>query len=452
MSFDYVIYSTAILAALTGASMGYLRSINANSSWWWLLPVFIGMAWNLVSLVVIEYGFFITEQSAYSMQTGAALRYLLFLIPGVIAFRLMAGDSRKLMIERGGGLGVRVGPMDLWVLAGTGLVVAVLMLNAALSPAGWSGGIDRFNWWENSRYPWLQRITGTVCWPLAFSLGILLARFTAVRAHSLRTIVLILYVGYLGFLIWMGQKFNGLTVPFLALFLPMVTMRGAHLRLSIRGLFESRSRQELMAFAGAGSIAASLLGFLVYRWFEMNSQTAAIGLNTLETLFYRAFILQGHSYYGADYIHFRDHFPTDEVLRLFAELDYSGILTVMNLVGDTSLVESYTERGVRYATIHPSFALMAGGPVGALAVSTVIGGIVGLAARWFRIGQLRNSMILQFCAANLVFRGYGLFMMSDVSMLVSLKFLGPILIGTGALFIRPSQSVLGPELDQRPIA
>lgn len=61
-------------------------------------------------------------------------------------------------------------------------------------------------------------------------------------------------------------------------------------------------------------------------------------------------------------------------------------------------------------------------------------------------------MILQFCAANLVFRGYGLFMMRDVSMLFYLKFLAPILIGIGALFIRPSQSVLDPELDQRPIA
>lgn len=452
MSFDYIIYSTAIIIVLIAVSMGYLRSVNSNASWWWLLPLFIGMSWNLVSLVVIEYGFFITEQATYSVQTGAAFRYLLFLIPGVFAFRVMAGDSSGLASERGGRPGVRVGPMDLWVLAGTGLVVAVLIFNAALSPAGWSGGVDRFNWWENSRYPWLQRITGTVCWPLAFSLGILLARFTAVRAHSLRTVVLVIFVGYLWFLVWMGQKFNGLTVPLLALFLPMVTMHGSHLRLSIRGLFESRSRRGLVAIVSGAAIASCFLGFLVYRWFDLNTQTSGIGLNTIETLFYRAFILQGHSYYGADYIHFRDHFPTDEVLRLFAELDYSGILTVMNLVGDTSLVESYTERGVRYATIHPSFALMAGVPVGALGVSAVIGGIVGLAARWFRIGQLRNSMILQFCAANLVFRGYGLFMMSDVSMLISLKFLAPILIGTGALFIRPSNSVFDPELDQRPIA
>lgn len=428
MKLEYLIYAAFTLLIHAGISVWYVRQINRDSGWWWLMPVYFGMTWNLVSLVVIEYGFYITEQGTFSSQTGAAFRYLLFILPVGLVLNAIGSSSNKESVSADGTTG-RSGTVETLALAACAVVVAMLTLNSMLSPSGWSGGVDRFNWWENSRFPRLQMITGTVCWPVVYGLGILLANFTRRKETTLRLAVMVVAAFYLFFLVRMGQKFNGLTVPVFALFLPIACVQGFQLRATFRSLFESQFRQRLILGTLFFTLVVTGLGFLVYRWFDLNAQSASVGMDVLDSLLYRAFVIQAHSYFGADYLHFRDHFTPEEGRRVFDQLQFSSIQTVMGLVGDLTLVESYNERGVRFATIHPSFAVLVGGIPGALILSTVIGGIMAVAVRWFRSGLRQGSPLLQFCAANLVFCAYGLFMMGEVTLLLSVKFLAPLLIG-----------------------
>ncbi len=428
MKLEYLIYASFTLLIHLGISIWYVRQLNRDSRWWWMMPIYFGMSWNVVSLVVIEYGFYITEQGTFSSQTGAALRYLLFVLPVGLVFRAIGSrPARDPAVPNG--IPEKSGAVEVLALGACGVVVALLTVNSVLSPSGWSGGVDRFNWWENSRFPRLQLITGTVCWPVVYGLGILLANFTRRKETTLRLAVMVVAAFYLFFLVRMGQKFNGLTVPVFALFLPIACVQGFQLRATFRSLFESQFRQRLILGTLFFTMVVTGLGFLVYRWFDLNAQSASVGLDVIDTLLYRAFVIQAHSYFGADYLHFRDNFTPEEGLRVFDQLQFSSIQTVMGLVGDLALVESYNERGVRYATIHPSFAVLVGGIPGALILSTVIGAIMAVAARWFQSGLNQRSPLLQFCAGNLVFCAYGLFMMGEVTLLLSVKFLAPFAIG-----------------------
>ena len=445
----YPIYAAFLLLVIATVGFKYRSWLSKNPIWWFFAPLVYGYLWNQTSLIVIEKGFYITEQGTSSEFTGAAVRFAFFSSFVLLGFYLTCGRIQVQSIDKSLNVASNTLGVSRVFLMGCSVVVAALAFNAALSPSGWSGGVDRFNWWENSRYPALKKITGEVCWPVIYGVGICFANSVASRDKVGIYAGLLSATGYMFFLLRMGQKYNGLLPPLFALALPILFIYKVKPQLfsgfttNVAQVKTARRLILISALAAIGLLAMAV------GWFASTWQNSRMAMGPLENLAYRVLVLQGHSYYGADYVHYNDRIRAEEVWRSLVDNEYSCISTVMVLVGDPELVNDYKARGVRYATISPSFSILLGGTVGAALGSFAIGLIAGIGARFFNAGSERASIALQYCGINLVLIGYGLMMMNEFSVLLSIKFLGPAFIGLVVLLVssRQSLSIRRPDKD-----
>lgn len=227
---------------------------------------------------------------------------MLFLLT-ILGFRFGTGrevaptaDELKRAAIRGSGINS--------ILLGGCLGVATLLAgNTALSASGWSGPIDRFNWWENSRFPILRMITGAVCWPAVYGIGVGLANAMLSRNRLWIGVAGLAALLYLFFLVRMAQKYNGLIPPLIALVLPIAygfrikPVLLADKNASREQLKANRRLIATMAIIGAALVATA------FGWFSSTWQNSKLAMGAFENLPYRVFMIQGHTYFGADYLH-----------------------------------------------------------------------------------------------------------------------------------------------------
>ena len=424
----YFAYAALVTGLTALVGLWFHRVLLKNSNWWFFVPLIYGYLWNQTSLVALERGFFITEQGTVSEFSGAALRYWIF-----FCFVLLGFISSCPKDHPGGPL-FHSGQFNRQtaraLIIACAIVTFSLAANAALSPSGWSGGIDRFNWWENSRFPGLRQLTGEVCWPVTYGVGICFAIGAGSNDRFLRWSSAICVIAYLFFLFRMGQKYNGFIPPLFALSIPTLILFRVRPSFTNYSLSQARAARRLLFAVG---VAAGFLLVMASSWFALNWQNSRMAMGPLENLAYRVFILQAHTYYGADYMHFQERFPSSEALRELRDNNFESIPTVMKLIGDQDLVQDYQTRGVRFATIHPAISILAGGIPLATLTSFVIGAIAGLGSRFFLLGTTSRSILLQYSGVSLGLFAYGLFMMSDLSSVLSLKFLLPLSMGVAII-------------------
>ncbi len=160
----------------------------------------------------------------------------------------------------------------------------VLLLNAGLSKLPlFDPSITRFTYWENSKFPFLNKVFGNTSIFIPFVLGILY------RSNKKKSIFLMgVYFAY-NFMI--GQKFSPIVSGLFSFFLPIVLMSTQKIR--INWLF---NKKIIFSFV----IIFGLAYHVIYKRYEQRRPYAIIKIyDPNEAMFYRAFGLQGHLFWGA---------------------------------------------------------------------------------------------------------------------------------------------------------
>lgn len=236
------------------------------------------------SLIYIEEGIFISEQGRESYFVGATLTYVIYFIItfSVIFLTFTSFKKLKAMTPVFSDNGKPLDKKIIYYIAV--IAMSVLFFNASLSKLPlFDPSITRFSYWENSQFPFLNKILGNTSIFIPFILGIL---YKHNKVKSI--IILILYFGY-NFLI--GQKFSPIVSGLFSFFLPMILEYDK--RINIKFFF---NKKVIISFLLIFAVAY----LVIYKRYEQRRPYAIIKIyDPNEAMFYRAFGLQGHLMWGA---------------------------------------------------------------------------------------------------------------------------------------------------------
>lgn len=165
--------------------------------------IIIQYVWMFFSLIVIESGVHIVEQGRNGYFTYSSLILLLFYIStlfSLILFRkIFSNFFKNLKATKFKFFGVKEESLTLLLIS---FVFFAAFLNLFLSEIPlFSEKITKFNYWENSRLPFLKPIVGNVMAFVAFG--------TALLYKNYKKTSIIFGILYVAYLVLIGQKFTG---------------------------------------------------------------------------------------------------------------------------------------------------------------------------------------------------------------------------------------------------
>lgn len=236
------------------------------------------------SLIFIENGVYISEQGREGYFVGATLVYVLYFIITFLFLYATINSLNKIkpvvfVIKSEGKI------IDKNIVFYVILIVQLLLLyNASQSKLPlFDSSVTRFTYWQNSKYPFLNKIFGNTSIFIPFSLGIL---YTGKRKMSV--FLMMVYFGY-NFLI--GQKFSPIVSGLYSFFLPIVVANSK--KINFKSFFNKRVLL-------AGVLIFSLAYAVIYKRYEQRRPYAVIKIyDPNEAMFYRVFGLQGHLMWGS---------------------------------------------------------------------------------------------------------------------------------------------------------
>ncbi|MDY8138682.1 DUF6418 domain-containing protein [Aquimarina sp. 2201CG5-10] len=247
------------------------------------LLVFQGLS-IIPSLIYIEEGIYISEQGRDSFFVGATLIYIVYFI---ITFLFILATFNTLKKVKPITPRLKIGNTILDVKVIFFIVIAtllVLLYNASQSRLPlFDIGVTRFTYWENSKFPFLNKVLGNTSIFIPFALGILFKRY---KKSSI--FLMMVYFGY-NFLI--GQKFSPIVSGLFSFFLPIVLT--SDYKIDFKKIFNKKVLFPLIIIFGVAYA-------VIYKRYEERSPYAIIKIyDPNEAIFYRAFGLQGHLMWGA---------------------------------------------------------------------------------------------------------------------------------------------------------
>ncbi len=382
-----------------------------------LFMLWFGHFWMALSSAYLEGGVYITEQQRYSFYNGATFWLLIldaFLWTGIWCSISFLSKFKGLASVRFGKLGVQ------FVLLFVGVALLLLFLNLVLTGSPmFDSELTRFNYWDNSRLPFLNKILGDVAAPLLVMLGVVFAicKFEGrVWYSKLSLFFFCLFVLYY-FLI--GHKFSMQLLAF-SMFLPPFLF----VRLVGGGGLGFKFRHVVGAVFGL----FFLFCFIVWNYLEKHSGFVEGQGGAVNAVLYRFFGLQGHVWWGGfnEFLDSAREAGTDPVQSMF-----NGMQTMMYVVSPPALVDNYLAAGVRFTMAYPAIILYTFGMLGAILFQAfaglAIGLLVVLCERQLLAGRLIGSIFSLLILNNLII----VFNMGDFSALLSVKFFLPCV----ALFI-----------------
>ena len=261
----------------------FLAKINIKTLFLFGLLVFQGLA-IIPSLVYIEEGIFISEQGRQSFFSYATLTYVLYFIITFLTIFITFGALNKVKTAPirfklfGSSVDDRI--LILIVVFSLGL----LILNAIQSQLPLiDPSVSRFTYWENSKYPFLNKIFGNVSIFIPFALGLLF------RKHKFLSIFLMIV--YFVYNFFIGQKFSPIISGLFSFALPIVLLSDR--KLNLKKIF---NRKIIIICV----IIFGLAYGIIYKRYEQNQPYAIVKIyDPNEAIFYRIFGLQGHLMWGA---------------------------------------------------------------------------------------------------------------------------------------------------------
>lgn len=223
------------------------------------------------------------------------------------------------------------------------LSLLALMFNLMMSEVPLWGGISRFDYWGQSKMPWLSKILGETSAVIAFCCGLLYA----FAKSSYSRFSIILFVSYLVYLILIGNKFSALFTAILTFLIPFFVSKS-------RFVFSFR-------FVSITLLSVILAFFLVYYYYETfgNDYSKLLGLSIVEAIFYRLMALQGQLFWSS----------ISDAGILHGAWDLSFILNPMQSLmyhhlGDAA--RDAVERGVNLTNAFPAYLFRTVGILGGM--------------------------------------------------------------------------------------
>lgn len=292
----------------------------------------------LPSLIYIEEGILINEQGRFSFYTGATILCTIYFILTflVIAISFKSFNKKSLPTFY---FGFKKQKMDIYIIAG-GVIfsLVILLLNAALSPLPlFSDSVDRFSYWSESRFPFLNTIFGNTAMFIPFGCGILFSKY--------KKTAILLFLVYLGYNFLIGQKFSPIVGGSFSFLLPIVFYYKHDLKNIVKKNIVSISLAVMVVF-GAMYVAT-------YHKYKNNYPFANIGIyDPHQAMLYRIFGLQGHLFWGATERYVvgktepKSFNPTELVL---------GMRVMMHeFAGDVGVLQANEESGYNFTNAYPA--------------------------------------------------------------------------------------------------
>lgn len=328
------------------------------------------------SLTFIETGIYVSEQGRQSYFVGANIIFLIFFLISVqtleYAIRFLdKGLRAKLPSFRLGKF-----EMDYYLIYGISVVtLSLLIFNLLLSASPlFDSSVTRFTYWPNSAFPFLRKVFGNTATFLPFALGVVYLR-------KKRTSIALLVV-YIFYLILIGQKFSPIVRSLYAFFLPWIL--NSNLKFKFNPIKFVKSYFSIIFF---------LLFTLVYIKYSIHNPFVHAGAETpAQAIFYRAFGLQAHLFWGSaeQFVYLNNAHSWD-----FQEL-YKGMHTLMRYFwyGDLEHIEKSIQNGFSFANAYPAILLKIF-PLGiAYMVHMILVASILAPSAWLLQVALRNKKLL----------------------------------------------------------
>jgi hypothetical protein len=296
-----------------------------------------------ISLLVLEYGFYITESFNYSYLNGASL--LLILLVGVFFSTLKVFINQFKLINSSTFKQKKLKEHQKKILARVVLFIVqlgllVLIINLLLSPIPFfSEEVTRINFWEYAFMPEVGQILGETSLPVAIALGVLF-NFYRLRNHKkLEKIALLSFLIYVSYLFLLGHKFSAQILAFFFFWLPFMINNKPPI-----------GRLVKIVFVGLG---VGIL-YVIYVYSKIDSGIVSEYGGALGGAGYRIFILQGHVFWNM--FNQMDMFGDkayENMVWLFNN-DLYGLELAMHIVSP-GFAEQYLESGLRFTAGFPAF-------------------------------------------------------------------------------------------------
>ncbi|NNE32370.1 MAG: hypothetical protein HKN40_08380 [Winogradskyella sp.] len=300
------------------------------------LPFMIQYLWMFASILVIEQGAYINEQERYGKFVFSNFYLLIFFITSVISFILffkifkssLRLDLPTIKIFKSKEISIT------YAISITVIIIAYISLFSSPS-VYWSDEVTKFNYWDTAAYPGLKALLGSTIGYLPFIFGLIFKRYKKT------TITLILL--YLIYLVGVDQKFTAFLYGFIGFITSYSFIN-----------FKRQKENNILNFKKRYlAVLGALIFTLVLIRYTKKNPFEYLNLTPVESVFYRAFGLQAHVFWGVnEKYNYNDHPHSWDI----SELNYG--MHVMMKDFTPEFHQRYLERlwasGVSWTNAYPA--------------------------------------------------------------------------------------------------
>ena len=300
--------------------------------------ILIQYIWMFFSISVIESGIYINEQKRMGFFSYSNLILLLFYLSTLISL-IFYKKFFKVVFRNFSAIKFKLKPLrdDKLLVLLIGFILTIAYINLLLSPIPFfSNKVSKFSFWEFAKFPFLKPIVGNVMAFVGFGSMLLFK-----KQRKISVFFLLLYLSYL---VLVGQKFTGFLIAFYGITLAWFYTSNKKLKFKIKWLYNKYLLSVLV-----------ILFFLVLYKYTLRNPFEYLGLSPVESVFYRAFGLQGHVFWGCTefYIYNRN----DNTWNFLEIWNGMHILMRQFWPWNEEAFVSVTSRGVSWTNAYPSILI-----------------------------------------------------------------------------------------------
>lgn len=381
----------------------------------------IEIAWGVLSIIWIDSGIYITEQLRYSYTTGAAIRYILLVLPFAIVFphvlqkKILRKKIRTVKLEIPGILVDNI----VWgfCLFSIGYVLLDLIISGIPLL---SNSVSKIGYYTKfSKLPLAGTLHNVI---LPFVMLLAGIRFVRSQRRSKEFYEAIMVAGLIMVIqILMDNKFYGLYDYVIWFAIPIV---GAYIKKKIA---EKRVAKIPFKYIIITLIILGILLAICYK------QYARITTDPFAALLNRIFSLQSHTFWGVDYLlkETRIHPDLDWTIQEIiagisgvssTNADY-GIGRVMYLVTKSAYASDMLRSGILFSGSFLTVSLSYTGYIVTFLYSFVVGYVAASICSAFYTYMNRKDTVILFFLFILYRRIYEYFRVGSLSIIISWKML-----------------------------